>query len=111
MFNVPIRTHTLSKRRDDRGVFCGLDGFFVGPVPLLDSEIIAPGKRYFARRSLAVLNRELERCYGLPVDAAGIIGGIGAVARLSTRAIRPAPASPRCSCACLRFPTARRRRS
>jgi hypothetical protein len=82
MFDVPFgRVHTLALRRDDRGVFCGPDGLFLNAVPLLDSEPIGGGKRYFTPRPLADLNRDLERCYGLPVDASAKIDGIGAVAR------------------------------
>jgi hypothetical protein len=82
MFQAPFgRAHTLALRRDDRGVFCGADGLFVGSVPLLDSKLISPGKWRFSPRPLADLNRDLERCYGLPIDATAKIDGIGAVAR------------------------------
>jgi len=82
MFDAPFgRTHTLASRRDDRRVFCGSEGLFVGPVPLLESAPHSCGARHFAPRPLAEVNRDLERCYGLPVDASAIEGAIAAVAR------------------------------
>jgi hypothetical protein len=82
MLDAPFgRVHTLALRRDDRGVFCGLDGLFVNSIPLLDSEPVGGGRKRFAPRPLADLNRDLERCYGLPVDATAKFDGIGAVAR------------------------------
>jgi len=82
MFDAPFgRTHTLASRRDDRRVFCGSEGLFVGPVPLLESAPHSCGARHFAPRPLAEVNRDLERCYGLPVDASAFEGAITAVAR------------------------------
>jgi len=81
MFDAPFgREHRLASGRDDRGVHCALDGLFVGSVPLLDSEPAGAGKRRFTPRPLAALNRDLERCYGLPVDAVAKMSGIAAVA-------------------------------
>jgi len=82
MFDAPFgRVHALSLRRVGRGVFCGEDGLFVGPIPLLHNEPGSGGKRRWAPRPLATINRDLARCYGAPVDAMAKMGGIGAVAR------------------------------
>ena len=82
MLDAPLaRVHSLALRRDDRGVFCGPEGLFVGSVPLLDSEPASASKRRFSPRPLAELKRDLQHCYGLPVDATAKIDGIGAVAR------------------------------
>lgn len=78
-----VRAHMLSKRRDDRGIFCGPEGIFVGPAPLL--EINPAGvKPCFAPRSVADLNRDLEGCCGFPVDISSKMDGIGAIARKTT---------------------------
>lgn len=87
MFDAPFgRVHALSLRRDGRGVFCGEDGLFVGPIPLLREEPAIGGKRSWTPRALAAINRDLARCYGAPVDAMAKMGGIGAVARALTDA-------------------------
>ena len=72
------RTYCLAKRLGDRGVYCGPDGLFVGTAPLLERNAQAPR---FAPRPLAVINRDLEACYGLRVDLARKMAGFGAVAR------------------------------
>ncbi|HXY56980.1 MAG TPA: hypothetical protein VEH76_00200 [Methylocystis sp.] len=82
MFDAPFgRAHTLAPRRDDHRPHCGSEGLFIGRVPLLKSECAAAGKRVFSARPLAGVNRDLSRCYGLPVDAVSKIGGIAAVAK------------------------------
>ncbi len=82
MFDTPfIRVYSLSKCRDDRGVYCGLSGLFIGSVPLLDNEISSTGKRLWRPRPLVAIDRDLERCYGAPVDVRAKMGGFAAVAR------------------------------
>lgn len=75
-----IRMHTLSSSRDAQGVHCDAEGLFVGCVPLLEER---PGfglRKRWAVRPLAWINRDLEACYGLPIDVAAKMSGIEAVA-------------------------------
>ena len=81
MLDTPFgRVHALALRRNARGVFCGEEGLWLGPIPLLDCDP-AGSRRLFVPRPLEALNRDLMRCYGLSVDAAAKMGGIGVVAK------------------------------
>ena len=72
--------HSLAPGRDDRGVYCGPDGLFVGGAPLLDGEPIGAGTRW-APRPLEKINCDLESLYGLPVDASTKMASLAAVAK------------------------------
>jgi hypothetical protein len=63
------------------GVFCGEKGVFVGAVPLLEQAHDARGPDQWQPRPVSDLNRDLSRCYGLPVEFNRKIEGLAAVAR------------------------------
>lgn len=112
MLEAPFaRVHSLAPGRDDRGVYCGPDGLFVGGAPLLDGEPIGAGTRW-APRPLEKINCDLESLYGLPVDASTKMASLAAVAK----ALNEGDPARACIAAvffwgCRKFPTARRPRS
>lgn len=81
MLDPRIRTHTLASRRDEQAVHCDTDGLFVGPVPLLVREAGNGLRKSWAARPLAEINRDLERCYGLPIDVGSKMSGIETIAQ------------------------------
>ena len=66
------------------GVFCGADGLVVGDTPLLE-KTSASGRPEWHVRSLTDINRDLSESYGLPVELAQKVSGLGAVAAALTR--------------------------
>jgi hypothetical protein len=63
------------------GVCCGQDGVFVGAVPLLEQgRGLGEADRWHPRR-VSDLNRDLSKCYGLPVEFSLKIKSLGAIAR------------------------------
>lgn len=69
------------------GITCGENGLFVGPVPLLKRlDGAGPGGRdQWQPRPVSDLNRDLSKCYDLPVEFDRKIDAIRAVARALDR--------------------------
>jgi hypothetical protein len=70
-----LRAFSLSPDRHVGAVSCGLDGVFVGDVPLL---LYACGT--WSVRSTSELNDELSECYRLPVEIAIKAGALALIA-------------------------------
>lgn len=66
------------------GISCSKDGVFVGSVPLL-SPGSANDADQWQPRAASDLNRELRKCYGLPVEFDSKIAGLATVARALNR--------------------------
>jgi hypothetical protein len=62
------------------GVSCGAAGIFVGMVPLLESCRNCGGFKKWRPRSLVEINRDLSRCYGVPIDFGAKMQGLVAIA-------------------------------
>ena len=67
------------------GVSCGANGLFVGGVPLLERTHSAGGLEQWQSRPASEINRDLGKCYGLPIDFNTKMGGLAAVARAIER--------------------------
>ena len=67
------------------GVFCGLNGMFVGAVPLLERHRDSNGTEAWQPRPAHDLNRDLRNCYGMPVDVEGKMSGLSAICRALNR--------------------------
>lgn len=67
------------------GVRSGENGVFVGDVPLLERYGNETGPPRWRPRVLSELNRDLSRCYGLPVDFSLKLAGLAAAARALDR--------------------------
>jgi hypothetical protein len=67
------------------GVFCGLNGVFVGAVPLLERHRDSNGTEAWQPRPAHDLNRDLRKCYGMPVDVEGKMSGLSAICRALNR--------------------------
>jgi len=68
------------RRRPGEGVFCGADGLSVGEVALLERASDSRGAQPWRPRPAAELNRDLGRCYGLPIEIETKAGGLKSVA-------------------------------
>jgi hypothetical protein len=68
------------RRRPGEGVFCGADGLSVGEVALLERASDSRGAQPWRPRPAAELNRDLSRCYGLPIEIETKAGGLKSVA-------------------------------
>ncbi len=69
------------------GITCGENGLFVGPVPLLKrlDGAGSGGRDQWQPRPVSDLNRELSKCYDLPVEFDRKIDAIRAVAQALDR--------------------------
>ncbi len=67
-------------RRPGDGVFCDADGLSVGEVALLERALASRGAQPWRPRPAAELNRDLSRCYGLPIEIETKAGGLKSVA-------------------------------
>ncbi len=67
-------------RRPGDGVFCDADGLSVGEVALLERALDSRGAQPWRPRPAAELNRDLSRCYGLPIEIETKAGGLKSVA-------------------------------
>jgi hypothetical protein len=67
-------------RRPGEGVFCDVDGLSVGEVALLERAPDSRGAQPWRPRPAAELNRDLSRCYGLPIEIEPKAGGLKSVA-------------------------------
>jgi len=63
------------------GVSCNQNGLFVGETALLDERRDHLGRPEWRARSLADLNRDLSKRYGLPIDFSAKMPAVGAIAR------------------------------
>lgn len=63
------------------GVSCSENGVFVGAVPLLEQGRGPSEPDQWHPRSVSDLNRDLSKCYGLPVEFSLKMDGLEAVAR------------------------------
>ncbi len=63
------------------GVSCSENGVFVGAVPLLEQGRGLREADQWQPRPVSDLNRDLSKCYGLPVEFSLKIDGLGAIAR------------------------------
>jgi len=68
-------------RRPGEGVFCDADGLLVGEVALLERSSDLGDAQGWRPRPVADLNRDLSRCYGLPIEIKTKAGGLESVAR------------------------------
>lgn len=75
----------LSAKRTGSGIFCSSDGLFVGDVPLLERVRQKNGAEEWQPRRTADSNTDLDKLFGLPIECAGKIAGIAAVARALNR--------------------------
>jgi hypothetical protein len=66
----------LSNRRGN-GVYCSDDGLFIGVVPLLEPTEAG----HWRPRPISDLNRDLGKCYGLPVTFDAKLTGLAAITR------------------------------
>jgi hypothetical protein len=62
------------------GVRCDKHGLFVGGARMLERSARPSGLEGWTPRAAAALNRDLEACYGFPVDASAKQGGLTIVA-------------------------------
>jgi hypothetical protein len=67
------------------GVRCDERGLFVGGAPTLERSARPGGRESWKTRPAAALNRDLEACYGFPVDASAKQGGLTVVAEALER--------------------------
>jgi hypothetical protein len=67
------------------GVSCNEKGVFVGAVPLIEPCHGCAGLKKFQPRPLPDLNRDLSKCYGLPVDLSTKTGALAAIAQALSR--------------------------
>src|ERR1019366_386936 len=63
-------------RLSDEGVRCDENGLFVAGAPMLSSSPTANGGRIWAARPAEEQNRDLEACYGFPIDVAAKRDGL-----------------------------------
>jgi len=63
------------------GISCGENGVFVGGVPVLERPRGPIGLDEWRPRAVSDLNRDLGKCYGLPVEFNVKISGLTAIAR------------------------------
>jgi len=68
-------------RRAGDGVFCDQGGLSVGEVALLERASDPGVAEPWRPRPAAEINRDLSRCYGLPIGIEPKIGGLQAIAR------------------------------
>jgi muramidase (phage lysozyme) len=68
-------------RRPGEGVFCDADGLLVGEVALLERSSDVGDAQAWRPRPLAELNRDLSRCYGLPIEITTKAGALESIAR------------------------------
>jgi hypothetical protein len=82
---LPVgRRFSLSDQRG-YGVSCDATGVFVGAVALLESCRNCGGFRKWRLRPTDELDRDLSKCYGVPVEFAAKIEGLAAIARALDR--------------------------
>ena len=67
------------------GIRCDERGLFVGGAPTLERSARPGGRESWKTRPAAALNRDLEACYGFPVDASAKQGGLTVVAEALER--------------------------
>ncbi len=72
-------------RRPGEGVFCDADGLLVGEVALLERSADLGEAQGWRPRPLVELNRDLSRCYGLPIEIKAKAGGLETVAQALAR--------------------------
>ncbi len=85
MFAMPgLRAFSLAAERASNAVSCGVDGAFVGDVPLLQT-VGAAGTKQWAVRALPELNEELSAQYGLPIDIAAKANALALIATAFNR--------------------------
>jgi hypothetical protein len=68
-----------------RGVFCGTNGVFVGSVPLLERCRDSNRAEAWRPRAAHELNRDLRKCYRVPIDVEGKTSGLAAICRALNR--------------------------
>jgi hypothetical protein len=89
MFARPgLRAFSLSAERASNAVSCGVNGVFVGDVPLLqaaDGGAGAGAKRQWSVRPPSELNEELSAQYGLPIDVAAKANALALIAAAFNR--------------------------
>ncbi len=68
-----------------RGVFCDQSGVFVDGVPLLERCRDSNGGDTWQPRTAHDLNRDLRKCYGVPIDVEGKMSGLAAICRAFNR--------------------------
>jgi hypothetical protein len=62
-------------------VFCDAEGLSVGEVALLERPPDLGADQTWRPRPVTELNRDLSRCYGLPIEVAPKAGGLEAIAQ------------------------------
>jgi hypothetical protein len=69
------------------GIFCGKDGVFAGGVPLLERTCCTGpgGHDQWQPRPVSQINRDLSKCFGLPIEFDQKMGGLQAIARALSR--------------------------
>lgn len=68
-------------RRPGEGVFCDAEGLSVGEVALLERSSDLDEEQRWRPRPVTELNRDLSRCYGLPIDIEPKTNGLEAIAK------------------------------
>ena len=63
------------------GVSCNQNGLFAGETALLDERRDHLGRAEWHARSVADLNRDLSKRYGLPIDLSAKMPAVAAIAR------------------------------
>ncbi len=78
-----LRAFSLAAKRASGAMSCGVNGVFVGGVPLLQAA--AGAKRQWSVRPISELNEELSAQYGLPVDVAAKANALALIAAAFNR--------------------------
>ncbi len=60
--------YRLEQRQGGQGIYCGIEGAFIGSVPLLKRVTDAQDRASWSPRALDEINNEVGEAYGLPVD-------------------------------------------
>jgi hypothetical protein len=69
------------------GIFCGKNGVFAGTVPLLEQTCCGGpgGHDQWQPRPMSQINRDLSKCFGLPIEFNQKIGGLQVIAQALSR--------------------------
>jgi hypothetical protein len=86
MFAMPgLRAFSLAAEPASGAVSCGVNGVFVGDVPLLQTGGGTGANRQWAVRPISELNEELSAQYGLPIDVAAKANALALIAAALNR--------------------------
>ena len=80
-----LRAFSLSPRQDNDRVSCGLEGAFVGSIPLLTRVFIDAGTSDWTVRPIDEINDELSARYRLPIDVTSKADAMALVANALNR--------------------------